>query len=216
MPWARRIWRANSRATSCFWSRPRSIRSSCTAAARRSRPCSSKSACSRNTPPGLRITDAKTLEIVEMVLAGSINKQMVGYINEAGGKAIGLVRQGRQYGDRAQADAHRDRSGFRDRESGRSRLCRRAGEGRHHRARSDSRPRAHSGAGAGRRRGERRHVQCQCRHFCRRHRRRAEGQALSAAHRRARRARQVEERSSRNCRSTTRAASSPTAPFPAA
>jgi acetylglutamate kinase len=39
---------------------------------------------------GLRVTDEKTLEIVEMVLAGSINKQMVGYINEAGGKAIGL------------------------------------------------------------------------------------------------------------------------------
>ena len=39
---------------------------------------------------GLRITDAKTLEIVEMVLAGLINKEMVGYINEAGGKAIGL------------------------------------------------------------------------------------------------------------------------------
>jgi acetylglutamate kinase len=39
---------------------------------------------------GHRITDAKTLEIVEMVLAGSINKQMVGYINEAGGKAVGL------------------------------------------------------------------------------------------------------------------------------
>src|SRR6201996_1002302 len=39
---------------------------------------------------GLRITDAKTLEIVEMVLAGSINKQMVGFINEAGGKAVGL------------------------------------------------------------------------------------------------------------------------------
>src|SRR5579864_7431590 len=39
---------------------------------------------------GLRITDAETLEIVEMVLAGSINKQMVGYINEAGGKAVGL------------------------------------------------------------------------------------------------------------------------------
>ena len=39
---------------------------------------------------GLRITDAKTLEIVEMVLAGAINKQMVGYINEAGGKAVGL------------------------------------------------------------------------------------------------------------------------------
>ena len=39
---------------------------------------------------GLRITDEQTLEVVEMVLAGAINKQMVGYINEAGGKAIGL------------------------------------------------------------------------------------------------------------------------------
>jgi acetylglutamate kinase len=39
---------------------------------------------------GLRITDEKTLEIVEMVLAGLINKEIVGYINEAGGKAIGL------------------------------------------------------------------------------------------------------------------------------
>jgi acetylglutamate kinase len=40
---------------------------------------------------GLRITDAKTVEVVEMVLAGSINKQIVGFINEAGGKAIGLT-----------------------------------------------------------------------------------------------------------------------------
>jgi acetylglutamate kinase len=39
---------------------------------------------------GLRITDEKTLEIVEMVLSGLINKQMVGFINAAGGKAIGL------------------------------------------------------------------------------------------------------------------------------
>jgi acetylglutamate kinase len=39
---------------------------------------------------GLRVTDEKTLEIVEMVLAGFINKQMVGFINEAGGRAIGL------------------------------------------------------------------------------------------------------------------------------
>jgi len=39
---------------------------------------------------GLRVTDERTLEIVEMVLAGSINKQIVGYINEAGGKAVGL------------------------------------------------------------------------------------------------------------------------------
>ena len=39
---------------------------------------------------GLRVTDAATVEIVEMVLAGSINKQIVGYINAAGGKAVGL------------------------------------------------------------------------------------------------------------------------------
>ncbi len=40
---------------------------------------------------GLRITDAKTVEVVEMVLAGSINKQIVGFINDAGGKGIGLT-----------------------------------------------------------------------------------------------------------------------------
>ena len=39
---------------------------------------------------GLRVTDAATVEIVEMVLAGSINKQVVAAINEVGGNAIGL------------------------------------------------------------------------------------------------------------------------------
>ena len=39
---------------------------------------------------GLRVTDAATVEIVEMLLAGSINKQIVGFINEAGGRAVGL------------------------------------------------------------------------------------------------------------------------------
>src|ERR1700750_2379400 len=39
---------------------------------------------------GLRVTDKATIEIVEMVLAGSINKQIVGFINGAGGKAVGL------------------------------------------------------------------------------------------------------------------------------
>ena len=39
---------------------------------------------------GLRVTDKETVEIVEMVLAGSINKQIVSMINAAGGKAIGL------------------------------------------------------------------------------------------------------------------------------
>lgn len=39
---------------------------------------------------GLRVTDKQTVEIVEMVLAGSINKQIVGFINAEGGRAIGL------------------------------------------------------------------------------------------------------------------------------
>ena len=43
---------------------------------------SSPTACASPTPA--------TVEVVEMVLAGSINKQIVGFINGAGGKAIGL------------------------------------------------------------------------------------------------------------------------------
>ncbi|MXQ11631.1 acetylglutamate kinase [Microvirga makkahensis] len=39
---------------------------------------------------GLRVTDEATVEIVEMVLAGSINKQIVGWIGTEGGKAVGL------------------------------------------------------------------------------------------------------------------------------
>jgi acetylglutamate kinase len=39
---------------------------------------------------GLRVTDKETAEIAEMVLSGSINKELVGWINSAGGKAIGI------------------------------------------------------------------------------------------------------------------------------
>jgi len=39
---------------------------------------------------GLRITDRETVAIVEMVLAGAINKQIVAEINQAGGRAIGI------------------------------------------------------------------------------------------------------------------------------
>ncbi len=39
---------------------------------------------------GLRVTDAETVEIVEMVLAGSINKQIVQALSRAGGAAVGL------------------------------------------------------------------------------------------------------------------------------
>jgi acetylglutamate kinase len=39
---------------------------------------------------GLRVTDAETARIAEMVLAGSINKEIVGWIGQAGGKGVGL------------------------------------------------------------------------------------------------------------------------------
>ncbi|HCH56228.1 MAG TPA: acetylglutamate kinase [Rhodospirillaceae bacterium] len=39
---------------------------------------------------GLRVTDKRTVEIVEMVLAGSINKEVVTAINDAGGTAVGI------------------------------------------------------------------------------------------------------------------------------
>jgi acetylglutamate kinase len=39
---------------------------------------------------GLRVTDKATMEVVEMVLAGSINKSIVNGIQQAGGKAVGI------------------------------------------------------------------------------------------------------------------------------
>lgn len=39
---------------------------------------------------GLRVTDAETMEIVQMVLAGKVNKEIVALVNRYGGKAIGL------------------------------------------------------------------------------------------------------------------------------
>ncbi len=39
---------------------------------------------------GLRVTDAETARVAEMVLSGAINKEIVGWIGQAGGRAIGL------------------------------------------------------------------------------------------------------------------------------
>ncbi len=39
---------------------------------------------------GLRVTDEKTMDVVEMVLVGKINKEIVGLINHLGGKAVGI------------------------------------------------------------------------------------------------------------------------------
>ncbi len=42
---------------------------------------------------GMRVTDAATMDVVEMVLGGSVNKDIVTLINQAGGKAVGLTGQ---------------------------------------------------------------------------------------------------------------------------
>jgi len=39
---------------------------------------------------GMRVTDAETMEVVEMVLVGKVNKEIVSLINQQGGKAVGL------------------------------------------------------------------------------------------------------------------------------
>jgi len=40
---------------------------------------------------GMRVTDAETMEVVEMVLGGQVNKDVVNLINHAGGRAVGLT-----------------------------------------------------------------------------------------------------------------------------
>jgi len=39
---------------------------------------------------GMRVTDAATMAVVEMVLVGQVNKEVVGYLNQHGGRAVGL------------------------------------------------------------------------------------------------------------------------------
>lgn len=42
---------------------------------------------------GMRVTDAETMDVVEMVLGGQVNKEIVNMINRHGGKAVGLTGQ---------------------------------------------------------------------------------------------------------------------------
>src|SRR5687767_6908112 len=42
---------------------------------------------------GMRVTDDETMNVVEMVLGGQVNKEVVELINQAGGKAVGLTGQ---------------------------------------------------------------------------------------------------------------------------
>jgi acetylglutamate kinase len=42
---------------------------------------------------GMRVTDRETMDVVEMVLGGTVNKEVVELVNQAGGKAVGLTGQ---------------------------------------------------------------------------------------------------------------------------
>ena len=155
---------------------------------------------------GLRITDAATIEIVEMVLAGSINKQIVGFINAAGGKAVGLCGK-----DGNMVKARKISRHVADPGSNIEKVIDLGFVGEPEKVDTTVlnqilgrdlipvlAPLATSHG--------RHHLQRQRRHFRRRHRRRAQGQAAAAAHRRARRARQVEEADQGALPPTTRAA----------
>ena len=132
-----------------------------------------------------------TVEIVEMVLAGSINKQIVGWINAEGGKAIGLCGK-----DGNMVTARKATRTVVDPDSNIEKVVDlgfvgEPEQGRPHRARHGAAGRelipvlAPVAVG-----GRRPDLQRQRRHFRRRHRRRAEGQAPAAPDRRAGRPRQ--------------------------
>ena len=170
------------------------------------RPCSRSSASSRNSPAACASPTQKTVEIVEMVLAGSINKQIVGYINAEGGKADRPVRQGRQHGARPR----RCTRTVVDPDSNIEKVVDlgfvgEPDEGRPHRARSLLGKEMIPVLAPVAPRPRRRHLQHQRRHLRRRHRRRAQGQAPAAPHRRAGRARQGQEADRGTDRSPTRA-----------
>jgi acetylglutamate kinase len=55
---------------------------------------------------GLRVTDAQTMDVVEMVLVGRVNKELVSLINQAGGAAVGLCgKDGNLITARSQGDS---------------------------------------------------------------------------------------------------------------
>ena len=52
----------------------------------------------------MRVTDAETMDVVEMVLGGQVNTDIVNLINQHGGRAVGLDRHRRPADPRAQDD----------------------------------------------------------------------------------------------------------------
>ena len=86
---------------------------------------------------GLRVTDAETAKVAEMVLCGSINKEIVSWIGRAGGRAVGISGKDGRLVTAEKVRAHDARPREQCRERGRSRLRRRAGRRGYARARHD-------------------------------------------------------------------------------
>ena len=104
---------------------------------------------------GLRVTDQAAIEVVEMVLTGSINKQIVSGINAAGGRAVGVSgKDGNLVVARKLERTRTDPETGED-DSRRSRLRRRAGDGQPRSAADDHALGPHSGDRAHRRRAAR-------------------------------------------------------------
>ena len=133
---------------------------------------------------GKRVSDAATVEVVEMVLSGRINKRIVQAINAQGGKAVGLSGKDANLmiceKDLETVSATAARS--------RSTSASSAGRSRCNPEILHELPRLglHPGGGADRRRAERRDLQRQRRHRRRRHRRGDEGRPAAAPDRRGR------------------------------
>ena len=130
---------------------------------------------------GLRVTDAKTVEIVEMVLAGSINKEIVAMINAEGEWAIGLCGK-----DGNMVFAEKAHKKITDPDSNIERVLDlgfvgEAGRGRPHADRSFSPFRDDTGHRPGGTWARRPHLQHQCRYLCRCHCRFAACRALACS-----------------------------------
>ena len=61
---------------------------------------------------GLRVTDAETMDVVEMVLGGLVNKEIVQLINAHGGKAVGLSGKDGKINPGTQAQFRTSRCGL--------------------------------------------------------------------------------------------------------
>ena len=146
---------------------------------------------------GMRVTDEETLDVVEMVLGGLINQEIVTLINKAGGKAVGLTgKDGHFIHARKLKVAEQGKQEEEDRRGP-------GGRSRAHRPGDHPAPRLarlHPGDRAHRQRRERRRLQHQRRHRRGQARGHAAGREADPAHQHHGRPRQERARWSRGSR----------------